>query len=260
MIASLGMYDFPWLHAANDALWRAVAARLDHAPATLTRSRPLPAIWAAPDLLLAQTCGYPLTHGLDVALVATPVYDAPGCNAGWHRSALVVRADDPAQTLADLAGRRAAINAPDSNTGMNLLRAAFAPLARSGRFFGAVITTGAHRRSLAAVVGGHADVAAIDAVSWALIGDRYPHLGRRARLIGWTEATPGLPLVSAATRTPADRDRLRAAFGAALADPALAPHRARLRLTGITTIARSAYDRITAIEAQARALGYLEVA
>ncbi|MGG2305100.1 phosphate ABC transporter substrate-binding protein, partial [Salmonella enterica] len=85
------------------------------APATLTRDRPLPAIWTAPDLLLAQTCGYPLTMDLreGVRLVATPLYDAPGCAGAWHRSAIVVRADDPAQALAACRGYRVAVNAPD---------------------------------------------------------------------------------------------------------------------------------------------------
>jgi hypothetical protein len=36
---------------------------------SLTRDRPLPEIWAAPDLLLAQTCGYPLMTSLGKSVV-----------------------------------------------------------------------------------------------------------------------------------------------------------------------------------------------
>lgn len=263
MISSLGMYDPRWLHHANDTLWTAIAARLRDLglrdiPDRLIRDRPLDAIWTAPDLLLAQTCGYPLTARLGEAvdLVATPVYDAPGCEGAWHRSALIVRRDDPATDLGALSGRRAAINAPDSNTGMNLLRAAVAPLARNEHFFGQVIETGAHARSVWAVIAGHADIAAIDAVTLALLRDRFPAIDRRLRVLGWTAATPGLPLITSARQPAATIAALRCALADVLADPALAATRAALRLVGITVLARTDYNVVPALERAARIAGY----
>lgn len=127
-VASLGMYDLPHLRQANDRLWTAIAARLRHAgladvPDRLDRDRPLADIWDDPALLLAQTCGYPLTTRWRDRLtyVATPAYAGEGCDGDHHRSRFVVRRDDAATCLAALAGLRAAINAVDSNTGMNLL-------------------------------------------------------------------------------------------------------------------------------------------
>jgi len=260
MIAALGMYDPRWLHRANERLWSALAGHLREAgitdvPAMLCRSRPLAAVWTDPALILAQTCGYPLMTRLGdaVSVVATPVYHAPGCEGAWHRSAIVVRADDRAADLPVLAGRIAAINSPDSNTGMNLLRAAIAPHARNGRFFGGVITTGAHARSAFAVVAGRADVAAIDAVTWALLTDRYPALARRLRVLAWTAATPGLPLITARGRDPAP---LRAALQAVIADPALADARAALRLADIAVLDREEYGVILALERAAIDAGY----
>jgi ABC-type phosphate/phosphonate transport system substrate-binding protein len=189
--------------------------------------------------------------------VATPCYRAEGCEGAWHRSALVVRRDDPAETLADLAGRRAAMNARDSNTGMNLLRAAVAPLARDGRFFGSVVETGAHARSVLAVIAGRADIAAVDAVTLALLRDRYPGIDRRLRVLGWTAQSPGLPLITA---QPALVEPLRRALGAVMADPALAPVRAALRLEGIALVDRSAYAAVPALEQAARDAGYPELA
>lgn len=263
MIASLGMYDPRWLRGANDALWRAIAGRLHGIaglPADLTRDRPLDAIWAAPDLLLAQTCGYPLMTRLDATVVATPVYDVPGCENGWHRSALIVRRDGPAQAPADLFGRRIAMNARDSNTGMNLPRGMFAPLARAGRFFGEVIETGSHARSLLAVIADQAECAAIDAVTYALLRDRYRGIDRRVRVLGWTEATPGLPLICAAGQPDDVVAALREALVSVMADPALAETRAALRLSGVTVIDRSAYGAVTAIAQRAIAAGYPELA
>jgi ABC-type phosphate/phosphonate transport system substrate-binding protein len=260
MIASLGMYDPRWLHHANDTLWQAIAARLRamgmaDVPARLNRDHTLDAIWTAPDCLLAQTCGYPLTTRLGnvVAVVATPAYDAEGCEGSWHRSAIVVRRDNPAPDLAALRGRTAAINARDSNTGMNLLRAAVAPLAQGGRFFANVIATGGHARSLYAVIAGRADVAAIDAVTLALLRDRYPAINRRIRVLGWTAATPGLPLITAARHHIA---ALRTALGDVMANPALAPTHAALRLRGMAVLDCGAYDAVTALERDAIRAGY----
>jgi ABC-type phosphate/phosphonate transport system substrate-binding protein len=263
MIASLGMYDPPWLRGANDTLWQAIVARLHgigEVPAYLTRDRPLDAMWTAPDLLLAQTCGYPLMTRLDVTVVATLIYDAPGCDGGWHRSALIVRDDDRAQTPADLFGRRAAINAHDSNTGMNLLRGTVAPAARNGRFFGDVIETGAHTRSLFAVIAGIADCAAIDAVTLALLRDRYRGIDRRIRVLGWTAATPGLPLITATHQSASVIAALRTALAGIMIDPAVARARAALRLTGMTVIDRSTYAVVQEIEQQAITGGYPRLA
>src|SRR5690606_16819606 len=119
--ASLPMYDLPGLEAATDAWWAGLAAAfraegLADVPERLTREDDHAALWTAPDLLFSQTCGYPLTHALAgrVRLVATPVYDCPGCGGGTYRSEILVRADDPARSLADLRQRRAAVNAADS--------------------------------------------------------------------------------------------------------------------------------------------------
>jgi ABC-type phosphate/phosphonate transport system substrate-binding protein len=260
MIAALGMYDPRWLHDANNRLWQALADRLREAgwadlPDHLCRTLPLAAIWTEPRLVLAQTCGYPLTMqlGSTVALVATPIYGAPGCAGAWHRSAIIVRQGDRADTLKDLAGRSAAINARDSNTGMNLLRARIAPLAQGARFFERVIETGSHARSVWAVIAGRADTAAIDAVTLALLHDRYPALARRIRVLDWTMATPGLPLITARA---GDVALLRRVLGTVVDDPALAASRAALRLTGMAVVDRAAYAIIPALETGAVQAGY----
>lgn len=54
-----------------------------------------------PQLLFAQTCGYPLMHSLSgkVQLIATPCYDLPGCRGNLHCSWLVVRENDSRQAF-----------------------------------------------------------------------------------------------------------------------------------------------------------------
>lgn len=79
MIAFLGMYDMPDLHAANDRLWTLIRQHLGFGPDTLSRGLDPWEIWQSPDLVLAQTCGMPFRTRLhrDVALIGTPDYGVP---------------------------------------------------------------------------------------------------------------------------------------------------------------------------------------
>jgi ABC-type phosphate/phosphonate transport system substrate-binding protein len=116
--------------------------------------------WQRDDLLLSQTCGYPLMTRLRERVVplATPAYRFAGCQGGFYRSALLVPADSAIQQLADACGRRVVANQPDSHSGMNALRAAVAPLAGHGHFFGSVTWSGSHAASIEALLAGSADL------------------------------------------------------------------------------------------------------
>jgi ABC-type phosphate/phosphonate transport system substrate-binding protein len=257
-VASLAMYDAPPLDAANDALWAAIAARIGGAPARLTRGRPLDAIWTDPALLLAQTCGWPLVTRLAgrVQLVATPCYALPGCDGPTHCAFVAVRAADAAETLADLRGRRLALNAWDSNTGMNLLRAAIAPLARDGRFFGAIMLTGAHAASLHAVATGEADAASVDCVTFGLFQRHRPELVAGLRVLARTAAAPCLPLITRGDASAAEIGALRAALKASLGTTAAAT----LALAGFEILPLAAYEVLRDMAAEASARGYAALA
>jgi ABC-type phosphate/phosphonate transport system substrate-binding protein len=257
------MYDLPELEAANDALWASIAERLvaqgvEAVPERLTRGGALEAIWTDPRLLLAQTCGYPLVASLGerVRVVATPRYGAQGCDGALYRSAIVVRAGDPARDVADLRGRRAAVNDLASNSGMNLFRAEIAPLANGPSFFAAVTITGAHAASVEAVAAGEADVAAIDCITWAQLQRLRPRTTTALRVLSWTTATPGLPLIAAATTDAAVVAALRKALADVAVDPALAAVRAALLLDGFETLPGGDYQAILALERDAIAQGY----
>ena len=137
-------------------------------------------LWRADDLLLSQTCGYPLVTALadDVQVLAAPAFDLPGCDGASYCSFIVVP-QDGARTLEDLRGKVAAINQGHSQSGMNALRHTLAPLARSGRFLGRVETSGSHLASLALLQSGQADVAAIDCATFGLAQRHAPRPGRR---------------------------------------------------------------------------------
>lgn len=260
-VASLGMYDSEGLRAANDRLWGAIATRLRERgvadiPEELERSRSLDAIWSDPGLLLAQTCGYPLVTRFEGRLkyVATPRYGAVGCEGVTHRSRVVIGRNDPAERLEDVRDRTLAINDRGSNTGMNLLRALVAPLAGGDRFFADVIETGAHALSARAVAEGRADIAAIDAVTYAHLEKEEPQVTARLRTLTWTDASPALPFVTAA-HTP---DRLVAQLRRAIRDAVRDEQEAAatLMLDGAENIGIARYNIVAGFEAAAGRVGY----
>ncbi|RVT82808.1 hypothetical protein DXV76_16375 [Rhodobacteraceae bacterium CCMM004] len=209
MIAALAMYDRPETAAATDAFWAAIHDALANegmaAPARLTRGADPWAVWQAPDLVLAQTCGLPYRARLHdrVTLVGTPDYGLPGVPPGHYRSVVVARADDPTPE-----GGRMAVNDPLSQSGWA------APLADGVRF-GAVVLSGAHRASARMVAEGAADLAALDAVTWRDMERFEPELTARLRVLRRTQPTPGLPYISAAGADPAPlRSAIRRALDA----------------------------------------------
>ena len=199
------MYDFPASRDANDRLWASISAGLSSrglpAPAARAQVSDFPAFWSDPELILGQTCGYPLQLGLtgEAEVIGTPTYAAPGCGEGSYRSALVVRKGEAAP-LADFRGKVAAINEPGSQSGFNTFAAAVAGLGASDApFFSGLVVTGAHIASARAVAARQADIAALDAVTWAVIGLEAPSLHEDLEVIGWTEPAPALPFITAAT-------------------------------------------------------------
>jgi len=264
--AGLPMYDPPELHAAVDEWWSGLARALRAAgvadvPDRLDRSRAAEALWDAPDLLLAQSCGYPLMRDWAGRLryVATPCYAAPGCAGAAYCSWIVVGADSPAQAVADLRGARCSINGRNSHSGFNALRALVAPLARDGRFFGAVAISGSHAESLAQVARGEADVAAIDCVTHALLARCRPAVAARTRILARTAGAPSLPYVTRAAASDDLVARLRDGLAAAFADPALAAARAALLLADLAVIPVEDYAGMLAMAEEAAHRGYREL-
>lgn len=247
--------------AAVAAFWTVLARALRAAgvadvPAALTWPDHLPAHWRDPNLLLSQTCGYPFATLLrdQVRYLATPRFTTPGCDGACYASAVVVRAGEPATALADLRGSRVAFNSRDSHSGFNALRALIAPLATDGRFFGAAIETGSHAGSLAALSGHQADVAAIDAVTLALVSRTRPDAVEDLRVLAFTEPAPGLPFITSRFTPQREVATLRRVLGDVCG--ADEPVARALLLDGVAVLPHDSYEVIRAAEADAVARGY----
>ena len=234
------MYDFGPAQAANVRLWAGIRDRLRaagiDAPDGLTRGDGAYwEAWQSPDLVLSQTCGFPYRAKLwdKVTLIGTPDYGIAGCPAGYYRSVFVARRDDPRTTVADFDGTAIAYNEAMSQSGW---AAPQNHAAAYGLHFPAGLQTGGHRLSAQAVAEGRADLAALDAVTWALMV-RDARFNDALRVVGQTEPTPGLPYISAKG---ADAAVMFAVIAAAIAG-LTAQDRDALHLRGIVQIPAQAY-------------------
>ena len=209
-----------------------------------------------PALLFGHTCGYPLMIHLQdrVSPFCVPVFNVPGSEGKYYSSRFILGAQSDIASLADCRGKVAAINAPDSNSGMNVFRHAISDLDPAGQFFSRVITTGGHLHSLEAVANRQADIAAIDCVSYQLIEDCRSELMQQVRSIGFSVKSCGLPFVIPVSSS-IDSEVLIDNLNRALA---LAPAsvRDRLHLLSFERVALHDYRSIVDIENHAVESGY----
>lgn len=253
MIATLPMYDWPEVRGATDAWWNGLARHIG-TDIGLTRQADHMALWHDPSLLFSQTCGYPLTHEFAgrLSLVATPNYGVDGCEGPRYRSMVFAREKGQPQSFR---GSRAAVNNPDSMSGMLALKLVFGTHTRGGDFFASALPTGGHVKSMIAVRDGLADVCAIDAVCVALARRYRPDYLEGLVEIARSPLVPGLPYVSRAGHVP----QLRRAVARAFADSDLAAPRDRLFLTGYSFLEASDYACILELETAMEQAGGLKL-
>lgn len=208
--------------------------------------------WRADELLLSQTCGYPLMTQLpDVQLVGAFQLSAPGCDGARYRSWLVARKEDGHRALTDFRDRRAVANSVDSHSGYNALRYLIAPLAQEGRFFSATRLSGSHRQSLADLRAGKADIAAIDCLTWALLRHYAAHELEGLAIVGETPLCPAPPLITSAQTDEKTLATLRRVLAQFVEEKAAQEN----FITGFSVPDRAAYQEIVRWEEQAAALG-----
>jgi len=241
MIAALPMYARAENRAAHDAFWALVRdglrARGLGAPEALDHDISYDRVWDRPDLVLGHICNQPYRAAYrgKLTVIGASDYGLPGAGPGQYYSQFVVRRDDPAETLADCAQHRLALNSPMSHSGWGAIHESAADIGLTLRPH---ILTGAHRASAEAVISGAADLAAIDAQCWRMDCTALG-FGKHLKVIGRSDDRPGQSFVTAGQVDPAP---YRAAIAEALA--ALpAAHADVIGLRSIVALPDAAYDR-----------------
>jgi phosphonate transport system substrate-binding protein len=161
-----------FLAPALEPLYRLLGAR---AAAALARDLDfvVPQGYAAfePDHVdVAFVCGPPSLERADrfVAVAAPVLADARAGGRPVYWSDVIVAADRPWRSFADLRGATLAYNEPGSFSGYHSVRGHLAALGETAAFFGATVAAGYHAEAIAMVLDGRADAAAIDSHVLAL--------------------------------------------------------------------------------------------
>ena len=222
-IASLAMFPFLPLRPAQTRLWDGVRSRLSFAAPELDwEIDPLEAC-GRDDLLIGQTCGWPLVTELNtkVRVVGTFDVDVEGAADGTYCSVLVTGTGDSLPDVLHRPDLVVAANSSDSLSGWVSLRSV---AANNGVRLDTATWTGAHARSVEALRQGSAHLASIDAVSWEYLD----HTG--LSVVGRGPRIPCLPLVTTGSSSDAVLGELRSALSDAVHDPQLAEACGTLRI------------------------------
>lgn len=210
--AFLPMYDLPPLRAAWDELWQAARRELAgagfEAQADLIRCEDLLERWTDPELLIGQTCGWPLVSMLGGKVIPFARFDfaLEGLNPGDYQSVFISAEALNAAAPGDLESMllnpatRIAVNGLDSQSGYRVLGECVSEPVTLGKH--QLVLTGSHANSVEAVAGGRADVAAIDAVTWRYLEDFDPNVAK-VNVVARSSGVPGLPLIT----SPGNRDK-----------------------------------------------------
>lgn len=244
--AVLGMYPFPALRGAWQRLYEAVALRAAQAgpagmavPATLRWDLDPHDTWLDPQLAIGMTCGWPLVTALRdrVRVVGTFTFRGePSPQPHLYRSVIIAREPSESQSFA---ARPAAISSADSLSGNISLLEAFEV---GSAWPGGVTLTGGHLASIEAVRNAAADVASIDALTWAFQQRDAPETLAGLTVIGNGPWVPGLPVILPGAADDATLAAWRAAFAAALDDSALVATSETLRIAGFVALDQADYD------------------
>jgi phosphonate transport system substrate-binding protein len=166
-------------------------------------------------------------------------------------SDVVVRADSPFQTFADLRGASFAYNEPGSFSGYWSMRSYLVRIGEVGGFFGRLTQSGAHLHSLQMILDCRIDTAAIDSMVMAVELQENPDLAHKIRIVEVIGPTPIPPWVIRRSLPEAQKAQLRQAL---LALPETEDGRQLLQkyhLRGFAAVPDAHYDKVRQMIAEA---------
>lgn len=150
------------------------------------------------------------------SLLAVPVVNGKPTYQSW----LIVRADLPIQTMADLRNRTFAFVDPLSNTGYLYPRYLVHQLGETPEtFFRRTFFTYGHDRAIHAVAQGLADGAAVDNLVFLFMLEREPELAEKVRVIARSPEFGAPPVVAAPLLSPNLRAEIQDILLSAHQDP-----------------------------------------
>lgn len=156
-----------------------------------------------------------------VELLAAPVLEG-GRYGGRpiYYSDVIVRAESPFRSFAELRGRSWSYNDVDSHSGYAVTLYRLVEMGETDGFFGSVLEAGSHQSSIRLVENGEIDASAIDSQVLAVAMREHPVLRTKLRVIDTLGPSPIQPVVAARRLPEALRAGMREALLAMGEDPA----------------------------------------
>ena len=172
---------------------------------------------------------------------------------------VVVRREHPAHAFTDLRGGAWAYSHEGSHSGYNVIRHHLLALGETGGYFGRVVASGSHQKSIEMVLDGQVDAAGIDSTVLELDLARCPELAGTIRMITAVGPSPIPPVVVARGLAPSLKTRLRELFLGMSADPAGRAVLANGRMMSFVQVRDEDYDPIRAMVRRAEAAGFFTI-
>ncbi len=205
---------------------------------------------AAGEIDLGWICGTPYVCHTDApdprfGLLVAPVQ--AGARYGGqpvYFSDVVVRAASPYRCFDDLRGARWGYNEPHSHSGYFVYRAYLVARGETNAFFGSVTETGAHATSIAQILAGAIDAAAIDSTVLELLRRDDPLLAAQVRVVATMGPSSAPPWVVQRRLDRTLRAQLRAVMLTLHEDPAARPALAAGGLARFAAVTDADYNDI----------------
>jgi phosphonate transport system substrate-binding protein len=200
---------------------------------------------------IGVVCGLQYVYSVDrgdvpgIELLAAPVMRALRyANRPVYFSDVVVRQDHPARSLSDLRGATWAYNESTSHSGYAITRYALAVRGERAGFFGRVIASGDHLRSLQLLLEGTIDATALDSTVLEQELCVRPALADQIRVVETLGPSPIPPLVTSRALPAPVRAALRAAVLAMHTDAAGQAVLASASIKQFVSVADADYEPI----------------
>jgi phosphonate transport system substrate-binding protein len=251
----------PNMYPVYDAVARFVGQRLN-LPTTLESGRSFDQLNAEGGDV-AFICGLPYVQLArrwppPVELAAAPVLRGERYGGKpIYYSDVIVRADSPWHSFAELRGQSWAFNDPDSHSGYNVTRYRLVQMGETKGFFGRVVSAGWHQRAIRMVCDGEVDASAIDSQVLAIELRDHPELAAQLKIIDVLGPAAIQPVVVARTLSASLKEGVAAALLAMGDDPAGRAHLAHGFVERFAAVSDADYDGIRVMLAAAEAIDFM---
>ena len=204
-------------------------------------------------------CGLPYVRLADEPANAVELLVAPVLQGERYRqkpvyfSDVIVRSDSPYTCFDDLSGCTWAYNEPGSHSGYNLVCSSLLERGKTLHYFGTMVKTGSHSRSLQLVLEGRADATAIDSHVLDVVLAQNKDLALQLRVVTMLGPSSIPPVVVAKSLDPDLKCRMREALLTMRGDPDMARVLHQGRIDHFVAVTDADYNDIRSIFARTQA-------